>query len=102
MVELEEVEDLDHAEEERPGQELVPHVEEDVGVVSGDEEEGQVETHRHRSEENNDRSENRNIWMFPSQMMRSHLSSPTPVLSPTVVSSVRRRPDTQTEHRGQQ
>ena len=31
----------------------------------------------------------------------SHLSSPTPVLSPTVVSSVRRRPDTQTEHRGQ-
>ena len=42
---------------------------------------------------------NRNIKLVLSQVMRSHLSSPTPVLSPTVVSSVRRRPDTQTEHR---
>ena len=41
------------------------------------------------------------LEIFLSQMMRSHLSSPTPVLSPTVVSSVRRRPDTQTEHRDQ-
>ena len=61
MVELEEVEDLDHAEEKRPGQELVPHVEKDVGVVRRDEEQGQVEANRHRSEENNDRSEGKII-----------------------------------------
>ena len=95
------VEVPEQAEEEESEYETEEEVSE-YEEVSGDEEEGQVETHRHRSEENNDRSENRNIWMFPGQMMRSHLSSPTPVLSPTVVSSVRRRPDTQTEHRGQQ
>ena len=57
MVELEEVEDLDHAEEKRPGQELVPHVEKDVGVVSWDKEQRQVKANRHGSEENNDRPE---------------------------------------------
>ena len=60
-----------------------------------------MEANRHRSEENNDRSERKiSICKYSqSEDLRSHLSSPTPVLSPTVVSSVSRRPDTQTEHR---
>ena len=57
MVELEEVQDLDHAEEEGPCEELVPDVEEDVGVVRRDEEESEVESHRHRPEEDDDRLE---------------------------------------------
>ena len=55
VVKLEEVQDLDHAEEEGPGQELISDVEEDVGVVSRDEEESQVESNSHRTEEDDDR-----------------------------------------------
>ena len=56
VVELEKVEDLDHAEEKRPGQELIPDVEKYVGVFSRDQEQRQVEADRHRSEKYYDRS----------------------------------------------